>query len=64
MRWAFARFINYCNCRVTAWPPVLAIICCSDYAYCRGFNPKIKLTRTKTLMQGDDCCDFRWELED
>jgi len=34
------------------------------YAYCErdqfmveGFNPNIEFLRTKTLMQGDDCCD-------
>jgi len=36
-----------------------AVICHGDYAYCQGFNPKIRLIRTKTLMQGDDCCEFR-----
>ena len=41
-----------------------ATICHSDYAHCQGFNPKMRLTRTKTLMQGDDCCDHRWVLEE
>ena len=36
-----------------------AVICYGDYAWCQRFNPKIRLTRTKTLMQGDDCCDIR-----
>jgi len=28
-----------------------------------GFNPKVKLDRPKTLMQGGDSCQFRWTLE-
>ena len=36
------------------------LLCHTDYGFCKGFNPKITLTRTKTLMQGDDCCNFRW----
>jgi hypothetical protein len=37
--------------------------CHGDFGFVEGFNPKIRLTRTKTLMQGDDCCDFRWVWE-
>lgn len=40
-----------------------ATSCYSDYGFVEGFNPKIRLTRTKTLMQGDDCCHFRWVWE-
>ena len=36
------------------------LVCNPDYSYCQGFNPKITMTRTKTLMQGDDCCNHRW----
>lgn len=39
------------------------LLCDTDYADCRGFNPKITLTRSKTLMQGDDCCDHRFVWE-
>jgi hypothetical protein len=28
-----------------------------------GFNPKIKLERTQTIMEGADHCDFRYTLE-
>ncbi|MHA1126236.1 MAG: L-2-amino-thiazoline-4-carboxylic acid hydrolase [Candidatus Heimdallarchaeota archaeon] len=37
--------------------------CHSDFAMAEAFHPKIKLTRTKTLMQGDDQCDhtYTWE---
>jgi fumarate reductase iron-sulfur subunit len=36
--------------------------CGRDFAMVRGFNPKIKFNRTKTLMEGQDCCDFRYEM--
>lgn len=40
-----------------------ALICCPEIATALAFNPKIKTIRTKTLMQGDDCCNPRlvWE---
>ena len=41
-----------------------ATVCHRDLATCQAFNPKIKLVRTKTLMQGDDCCDHRWVWEE
>lgn len=40
------------------------ILCCyPDFASATAFNPKLKLIRTKTLMQGDDCCNhlYVWE---
>ena len=37
--------------------------CCRDEPHARGFNPKLKLVRSKTLMEGQDCCDFRYYLE-
>ena len=41
-----------------------AALCHTDYAASQAFNPKIRLIRTKTLMQGDDCCDARWVYEE
>jgi L-2-amino-thiazoline-4-carboxylic acid hydrolase len=40
-----------------------SLICYRDYTECQGFNPKITMTRSKTLMQGDDYCNHRfiWE---
>ena len=38
-------------------------ICHPDYEATRAFNPKMKLIRTKTLMQGNDCCNHRWIVE-
>jgi predicted ArsR family transcriptional regulator len=36
--------------------------CGRDFELISGFNPKMKLTRTKTIMEGHDCCDFRITL--
>jgi L-2-amino-thiazoline-4-carboxylic acid hydrolase len=38
-------------------------ICYGDYAEAKQFNPKLKLIREKTLMQGHDCCHFKWIME-
>jgi hypothetical protein len=40
-----------------------ATICYGDYGTVEGFNPKIRLTLTKTLMQGHDCCNHRYVWE-
>jgi hypothetical protein len=40
-----------------------ASMCHSDYAIAQAFNPKLKMLRDKTLMQGHDCCNHRWILE-
>jgi hypothetical protein len=41
-----------------------AHVCTGDFSHCQGFNPKIKLIRTKTLMQGDAYCNHRYILEE
>jgi hypothetical protein len=38
--------------------------CCRDESFARGFNPRLRLVRTKTIMEGADHCDFRYYLED
>jgi len=38
-------------------------ICYGDYATTKAFNPKMKFTREKTLMEGADCCHVKWEME-
>jgi len=38
--------------------------CNRDGVFCQGYDPRIKLERTQTLMQGASCCDFRYELVD
>jgi hypothetical protein len=37
--------------------------CKPDFAAIKALHPSLRLERTKTLMQGDDCCDFKfiWE---
>jgi predicted ArsR family transcriptional regulator len=41
----------------------MRMICMGDYAVVEGFNPRMKFTRPKTLMAGDDCCHFMFKLE-
>jgi hypothetical protein len=41
----------------------VTLSCSRDFDLVKGFNPKMKLTRTKTIMEGGDCCDFRITLE-
>ena len=41
----------------------MKMICMGDYAAVEGFNPEIRFTRPKTLMAGDDCCHFTFELK-
>ncbi|HOI44845.1 MAG TPA: L-2-amino-thiazoline-4-carboxylic acid hydrolase [Candidatus Aminicenantes bacterium] len=38
--------------------------CYGDFASAQGFNPKMRLVRTKTLMQGDEFCNHRYTLEE
>jgi hypothetical protein len=40
-----------------------ASICYGDEAMAAAFDPRLKLTRTTTLMNGGDYCDFRWVWE-
>lgn len=40
-----------------------AHVCYGDYSWARGFNPKIKLVRDKTLMQGAPVCNHRYVME-
>jgi len=40
-----------------------ACICHPDFASAPAFNPKMRMERTKTLMQGHDCCNHRWIME-
>jgi len=38
--------------------------CYGDYGMTKSFNPKLKLERNKTLMQGHDCCHFKWSMNE
>jgi hypothetical protein len=40
-----------------------ASICHGDFAYAEGYSPKMRMERTKTLMEGHDCCNHRWLWE-
>jgi hypothetical protein len=41
-----------------------AVLSCDrDGAFCEGYDPKLKLTRTQTLMGGATHCDFRYQVE-
>jgi len=37
--------------------------CAIDFAFVKALHPNLRLERTKTLMLGDDCCNFKmiWE---
>ncbi|MCF8032362.1 MAG: L-2-amino-thiazoline-4-carboxylic acid hydrolase [Desulfarculaceae bacterium] len=37
--------------------------CARDFAMVEGFNPKMKLERTMTRMEGAPVCDFRLSLQ-
>jgi hypothetical protein len=40
-----------------------ASVCYGDFSGATAFNPKMRMERTKTLMQGHDCCDHRYIWE-
>ena len=37
--------------------------CDRDFTLIEGYNPNIRLTRTQTIMEGAEFCDFCFELE-
>jgi len=37
--------------------------CNRDGAFCEGYDPKLKLERTQTIMQGATHCDFKYRYE-
>jgi hypothetical protein len=37
-----------------------AAVCNMDYSWPPAFNPAFRMERTKTLMQGHDCCNHRY----
>jgi hypothetical protein len=37
--------------------------CNRDAAFLKGFNPRMELIRTRTIMQGAEICDFRISVE-
>jgi hypothetical protein len=42
-----------------------AVLSCNrDGAFCEGYDPKLKMTRTRTIMGGAGHCDFRYRVEE
>jgi hypothetical protein len=37
--------------------------CNRDGSFCEGYDPKLKLTRTQTIMGGASHCDFKFHYE-
>ena len=37
--------------------------CSRDGAFCEGYDPRIELTRTQTIMGGASHCDFRYRVK-
>ena len=41
-----------------------ALLSCNrDGAFCEGYDPKLKLDRSQTIMQGASHCDFKYKYE-
>jgi len=38
--------------------------CNRDGAFCEGYDPKLKLRRSQTIMNGASHCDFRYTVEE
>jgi len=64
-------FFNVTRCRYAEMYKELGIAefghllsCNRDAALIGGFNPKIKFSRSQTIMEGAPFCDFRYELKD
>jgi len=38
--------------------------CQRDGTFCEGYDPRLKLTRTQTIMQGASHCDFSYRFEE
>ncbi len=38
--------------------------CGRDGTFCKGYDPRISLIRTQTIMQGASHCDFRYSFKD
>ncbi len=39
-----------------------SLSCCRDGSFGEGFNPRIRLERTQTIMEGAGFCDFRYSI--
>ncbi|AWC26043.1 hypothetical protein CO731_05544 (plasmid) [Aminobacter sp. MSH1] len=36
--------------------------CQRDGTFCEGYDPRISMTRTRTIMEGNGSCDFRYRM--
>ena len=51
--------------RALGIPELGAVLSCNrDYSLIEGFNEEVELTRTQTLMEGADYCDFRYRINE
>ena len=51
--------------RALGIPELGSLLSCNrDFAFGEGFNPRLRLTRTQTIMQGAPFCDFRYRLDE
>ena len=48
----------YDKAKALGTPEAVQMICCMDKQYMTGFRG-VKYTRTKSVAEGDDCCDYR-----
>ena len=60
--------VNRCRYAEMYWEMGLQEIghllsCNRDGSFCEGFDPKLKLVRKQTLIEGVDCCTFRYTLD-
>lgn len=63
-------FFNVTQCRYAEMYRELGMLefgnllsCCRDFEMTEGFNSKMKLRRSQTIMEGKKYCDFRITLE-
>lgn len=40
-----------------------AFYCACDFGFCEGLNPAIEFPRSKSLMNGDECCNHTYTLK-
>ena len=59
-RCGFYEMAKYCGITDEAF----YMVCEADPYIAEGFNPNIGFKRTKTLMQGHDCCDHFYYYKD
>ncbi|EUB32192.1 L-2-amino-thiazoline-4-carboxylic acid hydrolase [Olsenella uli] len=50
----------YDGAKALGCPEAAQLICCMDKEYMTGFRG-VRYTRTKSLAEGDDCCDYLLE---